>query len=71
MLPKDDLNRIEAAFITGTTIDILPIGSIGRLQLASVGHPVIQTITRAFTEKVSAYISAEKKDFSRNAAVKN
>jgi branched-chain amino acid aminotransferase len=71
MLPKDNLNRIEAAFITGTTIDILPIGSIGRLQLASVGHPVIQTITRAFTEKVSAYISAEKKDFSRNAAVKN
>jgi branched-chain amino acid aminotransferase len=70
MLPKYDLNRIEAAFITGTTIDILPIGSIGRLQLASVGHPVIQTITRAFTEKVSAYISAEKKDFSRNAAVK-
>jgi len=25
MLPKVDLNRIEAAFITGTTIDILPI----------------------------------------------
>jgi branched-chain amino acid aminotransferase len=71
MLHKDDLNRIEAAFITGTTIDILPIGSIGRLHLASVGHPVIQTITRAFTEKVSAYIAAEKKDFSRNAAVKN
>lgn len=71
MLPKDNLNRIEAAFITGTTIDILPIGSIGRLQLASVGHPVIQTITRAFSEKVSAYIAAEKKDFSRNAAVKN
>lgn len=71
MLPKDNLNRIEAAFITGTTIDILPIGSIGWLQLASVGHPVIQTITRAFTEKVSAYIAAEKEDFSRNAAVKN
>jgi branched-chain amino acid aminotransferase len=71
MLHRDDLNRIEAAFITGTTIDILPIGSIDRLQLASVGHPVIQTITRAFTEKVSAYIAAEKKDFSRNAAVKN
>ena len=71
MLPKVDLNRIEAAFITGTTIDILPIGSIGRLQLASIGHPVIQTITRAFTEKVSAYIAAEKKGFSRNAAVKN
>jgi branched-chain amino acid aminotransferase len=63
MLHKDDLNRIEAAFITGTTIDILPIGSIGRLQLASIGHPVIQTITRAFTEEVSACIAAEKKKF--------
>ncbi|MGB5422706.1 MAG: aminotransferase class IV [Desulfobacterales bacterium] len=62
MLHRDDLNQIEAAFITGTTIDILPIGSIGRLQLASVGHPVIQTITRTFTEEVSACIAAEKKD---------
>jgi len=71
MLHKDDLNRIEAAFITGTTIDILPIGSIGRLQLASVGHPVIQTITRAYTEEVSACIAAEKKGSSPEAAAKN
>lgn len=71
MLHRDDLNRIEAAFITGTTIDILPIGSIGRLQLASVGHPVIQTITRTFTEEVSACIAAEKKGSSHKATVKN
>lgn len=71
MLHKDDLNRIEAAFITGTTIDILPIGSIGRLHLASVGHPVIQTITRAFTEEVSACIAAEKISSSHEAAAKN
>jgi branched-chain amino acid aminotransferase len=71
MLHKDDLNRIEAAFITGTTIDILPIGSIGRLQFASVGHPVIQTITRAFTEEVSACIAAEKKSSSQEVVAKN
>ena len=71
MLHRDDLNQIEAAFITGTTIDILPIGSIGRLQLASVGHPVIQTITRTFTEEVSACIAAEKKGSSHKATVKN
>ena len=71
MLHKDDLNRIEAAFITGTTIDILPIGSIGRLQFASVGHPVIQTITRAFTDEVSACIAAEIKSFSQEAVAKN
>lgn len=71
MLHKDDLNRIEAAFITGTTIDILPIGSIGRLQFASVGHPVIQTITRAFTDEVSACIAAEIKSSSQEAVAKN
>ena len=71
MLHKDDLNRIEAAFITGTTIDILPIGSIDRLQLASVGHPVIQAITRAFTQEVSACIAAEKKSSFHEAAAKN
>jgi branched-chain amino acid aminotransferase len=70
MLHKDDLNQIEAAFITGTTIDILPIGSIDRLQLASVGHPVIQTITRTFAKQVAAYIAAEKKGSSRKSAAK-
>jgi branched-chain amino acid aminotransferase len=70
-LHKDDLNRIEAAFITGTTIDILPIGSIDRLQLASVRHPVIETIARTFAERVSAYIAAEKKVPLREAAAKN
>jgi branched-chain amino acid aminotransferase len=71
MLHKDDLNRIEAAFITGTTIDILPIGSIGRLQFASVGHPVIQAITQAFTDEVSACIAAEIKSSSQDAVAKN
>ncbi len=70
-LHKDDLNRLEAAFITGTTIDVLPIGSIGPLQFASVGHPVIQTIARAFTDEVSACIAAEKKSSPREAAAKN
>lgn len=71
MLHRDDLNRMEAAFITGTTIDILPIGSIDRLELASVGHPVIQTITRVFTEQVSAYIAAAKRVSSGEAAAQN
>ncbi len=70
-LNTQDLCRVEAAFITGTTIDILPVGSIDRLQLASVGHPLVQTINRAFADRVSAFIAAEKKMSSEAADGKN
>ncbi|MFZ0240380.1 MAG: aminotransferase class IV [Desulfobacterales bacterium] len=61
MLHKNDLDLLQAAFITGTTIDVLPIGSIGRLRLASVEHPVLRTIAPAFAKHVAACIAAEKK----------
>ncbi|MFZ0134603.1 MAG: aminotransferase class IV [Desulfobacterales bacterium] len=61
LLHKNDLGLLQAACITGTTIDVLPIGSIGSLKLASVDHPVFRTIGPAFAQHVAACIAAEKK----------
>jgi branched-chain amino acid aminotransferase len=60
-LHKKDLGRLEAAFITGTTIDVLPVGSVDQLRFASVGHPVVHTIIGAFADRVAAYIANEKR----------
>lgn len=61
LLHKNDLGLLQAGFITGTTIDVLPIGSIDSLKLASVDHPVFSTIGPAFAQHVAACIAAEKK----------
>ncbi|MFZ0612408.1 MAG: aminotransferase class IV [Desulfobacterales bacterium] len=60
LLHKNELGLLQAAFITGTTIDVLPVGSIGSLRLASVEHPVFRTIGPAFAKHVAACIAAEK-----------
>ena len=71
MLHKRDLGLVQAAFITGTTIDVLPVGSIGSLRLASVAHPVFGTIGPAFAAHVAACIAAEKKTPPAAAPLKN
>ena len=56
-LHRDALSRLEGAFITGTSIDVLPVGSIDSTRLASASHPLIQKIARAFQERVQDYLA--------------
>lgn len=44
----------EAAFLTGSPIDILPIAAIEETKLASAGHPLIQAIHEAYQAIVRA-----------------
>ncbi len=60
-LHRDDLDRLEAAFITGTSIDVLPVGSIGRKRLASGSHPTVKTIAAAFERHVAEYLSKKQR----------
>ena len=55
-LHRKDLNRLEGAFITGTTIDVLPVGSIEQIRLTSASNHTIVTIAKAFERQVSDYI---------------
>jgi branched-chain amino acid aminotransferase len=54
-LPHKNLKDIEAAFITGTSPRILAIKSIDSLNLKAA-HPIIQQLTRGFSELVESYI---------------
>jgi len=55
-LNRKDIKRLEGAFITGTSIDVLPIGSIDNETLASAVHPIIKTIAQAFDKHVTKYV---------------
>jgi branched-chain amino acid aminotransferase len=59
-LHRAELDRIEGALITGTTVDVLPVGSVGRLQIASVSNPVIRDIIHRYEALAAAYIAGRK-----------
>ena len=47
-LHRGELEHIEGAIITGTTVDVLPIGSVDGLQLPSASHPLLCDIIRRY-----------------------
>ncbi|WP_035051410.1 aminotransferase class IV [Carnobacterium pleistocenium] len=54
------LTEIDGAFITGTGNNILPIQSIGDLQLNSTTNPIIKALMREYTNLVEAYIQEQQ-----------
>ncbi len=59
-LHREELDRIEGAIITGTTVDVLPIGSVGGLQLPSASQPLLCDIIRRYDALAAAYIAGRK-----------
>jgi branched-chain amino acid aminotransferase len=55
-LHRDDIRGIEAAFLTGTTVDVMPIGTIEDFALGSASHPVVQKIVEKYGEAVKACV---------------
>lgn len=55
-LHRREIAGIEAAFLTGTTVDVMPIGSIEDRTLGSASHPVVQRIVEKYREEVEAYV---------------
>lgn len=52
----DDLDHLQGAFITGTTVDVLPVASIDAIRIPSVSAPDIRNIIEAFRERTRADI---------------
>lgn len=48
----DELATFDAAFLTGTSIHVLPVKMIGSQALDSASHPLVQKIIRAFEESI-------------------
>lgn len=63
---QDDLATLDGAFITGTTVDVMPIGSVDEIRLPSVDQPVIREIVRRYEARVAAYLSSERKPWEKD-----
>ncbi|MEZ4524321.1 MAG: aminotransferase class IV [Desulfobacterales bacterium] len=59
-LHRSELGKIDGAFITGTTVDVLPVSHVDEISLSSVSHPLVQKIVEAFAKEISSYIRERK-----------
>lgn len=59
-LHTSELGEIDGAFITGTTVDVLPVSHVDDISLSSVSHPLIQKIVEAFAKEIREYIGERK-----------
>jgi branched-chain amino acid aminotransferase len=65
-LHRDELSRVDGMFITGTTVDVLPVASVGEMGMDSVGQPMVREILGRFEAKVRADIAAREREAVRH-----
>lgn len=56
----EEIDQFEAAFLSGTSIHLLPIAQIDDKLYASANHPLLISLMKAFEVKVSASIQSMK-----------
>lgn len=56
----DDIHKLDGAFMTGTSVNILPISKIDDLNLGSVNNKVITELNKGYNELISEYIEKNK-----------
>jgi branched-chain amino acid aminotransferase len=59
-LLADEIESLEGAFITGTSIDALPIGSIGDVKLETAKSELMKSIMDGYNSRVEDYIAKKK-----------
>ncbi len=57
-LHREEIARIDAAFLTGTTVDVMPIGTIEEQPLGSASNPIVREIVEKYWEEVTAYVQS-------------
>lgn len=60
LVPVDGLLGMDAAFISGTSIKVLPIASVEEHSFNSGSHPAIVRIRREYDKMIDEYIKARK-----------
>ena len=56
-----DLDKIDGAFMSGTSVDVLPISTIDHIKLNSVNNKIIKEINNAYVNKMKEYINSKMK----------
>jgi branched-chain amino acid aminotransferase len=57
---KDDLNKLEGAFMTGTSVNILPIARIDDISLGSVNNKIINNLNNMYNKLINEYVEKNK-----------
>lgn len=55
----DDLNKLDGAFMTGTSVNVLPIATIGDVRLESVRNQIINKVSDGYINKMKSYIKSK------------
>ena len=55
----DDLKKLDGAFMSGTSVNVLPISSIDEIILNSVNNNIIKEVNNAYVRKMKAYIESK------------
>lgn len=57
---RDEIQEFEAAFLSGTSIHLLPIARVDDHTYGSANHPLLLSLMKAFEDKVNASIQSMK-----------
>lgn len=57
---KEEIIKMDAAFMTGTSVDVLPISSIDWINLESTKNPMVRKIKDQYRLEMNNYILANK-----------
>ena len=60
----DDIQKLDGAFMTGTSVNILPITTIDDIKLGSVDNKVIKELINAYDDMMYEYIEENKEETS-------
>lgn len=55
----DNLNRLEGAFMSGTSVDVLPISTIENIKLESINNHIIKQVMDGYKNKMKLYIESK------------
>lgn len=61
LIGLDTLNKVDAAFITGTSINVLPIAQIDDFKLDSSNNDVVRHMMHGYNEMLSNYVKIRQK----------
>jgi len=62
-LHTSELGQIDGAFITGTSVDVLPVSQIDDISLASVSHQLVRKLIAEFGKEISEYLRKRRNSF--------
>ncbi|MDR7857746.1 aminotransferase class IV [Tissierella sp.] len=57
----DDLNKLDGGFMSGTSVNVLPISTIDGIELDSINNHIIKEINKEYLNQIKNYIIAKKK----------